>query len=176
MKNKTTKNRRKMKVRYLKALLLPVFALIVSAASAQVAIPVSGGNASGDHGSLSFSIGQSIYKAIDSFSGYVSQGVQQPYEIVLVTSVNDLPGIRLEVSAYPNPAVDYLILNTGSSGIDEFRNLEYRLSDMNGRLLQSQRITDHQTTISMGHLVPAMYFVKVISENQEIKTFKIIKK
>jgi hypothetical protein len=176
MKNKTTKNRKKMKGSYLKALLLPLFSFIVLSASSQVAIPVSGGNASGSNGSLSYSIGQAIYQVFDSSSGYLSQGVQQPYEIVLVTGTRDLPGIRLEVSAYPNPAVDYLILNTGASGIDEFRNLEYRLSDMNGRLLHSQVINDHQTTIAMGHLVPAMYFVKVISENQEIKTFKIIKK
>jgi hypothetical protein len=176
MKIKTTKNQKKMKGRHLKALLLPLFAFMVSAASAQVAIPVSGGNASGNNGSLSYSIGQAIYQVVDSSTGYVSQGVQQPYEIVLVTDAHDLPGIRLEVSAFPNPAVDFLILNTEASGIREFRNLEYRLCDMNGRLLHSQRINDHQTTIAMGHLVPSMYLVKVISENQEIKTFKIIKK
>jgi hypothetical protein len=176
MKNKTTKNRKKTKVRYLKALLLPLFAFIVSAATAQVAIPVSGGEASGENGSLSYSIGQMIYKAVDGSSGYLSEGVQQPYEIQVVTGVHDVPGIHLNVSAYPNPAVDYLILNTGASGIGDYRNLEYRLCDMSGRLLHSHRITGYETTIAMGHLVPAMYFVKVISENQEIKTFKIIKK
>jgi hypothetical protein len=176
MKNKTTKNRRKTKVRYLKALLLPLFAFIVSAATAQEAIPVSGGEASGENGSLSYSIGQMIYKAVDGSSGNLSAGVQQPYEIQVVTGVNDLPGILLNVSAYPNPATDYLILNTGASGIDDFRNLEYRLSDMNGRLLHSQGISGYETTIAMGHLLPALYFVKVISGNKEIKTFKIIKK
>jgi len=176
MKNKTTKNRSKMKERYLKAILLPVFAFIVSTAPAQVAIPVSGGNASGDYGSLSYSIGQMIYKAVEGSSVSLSEGVQQPYEIQLVTGINDLPGIHLNVSAYPNPAVDYLILNTGASGIHDFCKLECRVCDMNGRLLHSQRITGNETSIAMGHLVPAMYFVKVISEKQEIKTFKIIKK
>ncbi len=176
MKIKTTKNRRKMKGKYREALLLLLLTFIVTAASAQVTIPVSGGNASGDNGSLSYSIGQMIYTAVDGSSGNLSQGVQQPYEIQVVTGLHDLPGISLNVSAYPNPAVDYLKLNTGSSGIGHPGKLEYRLCDMNGRLIHSQKITESETTIGMGHLVPAMYFVKVISENQEIKTFKIIKK
>ena len=47
---------------------------------------------------------------------------------------------------------------------------------MNGKLLQSEKITGNQTSIVMSNLVPATYFVKVIQGNKEVKTFKIIKK
>ena len=46
---------------------------------------------------------------------------------------------------------------------------------MNGKLLQNEKITGNQTSIAMGNLVPANYFVKVIQGNKEVKTFKIIK-
>ena len=42
-------------------------------------------------------------------------------------------------------------------------------------LLQNKKITDTQTSIIMNNLVPATYFVKVIKEDKEVKTFKIIK-
>jgi hypothetical protein len=61
--------------------------------------------------------------------------------------------------------------------IDEFEisNLSYQLYDINGKLLQNEKITSDQTSIVMSNLVPANYFVKVIAGNQLIKEFKIIK-
>ena len=53
--------------------------------------------------------------------------------------------------------------------------LSYQLYDMQGKLLQSEKITGNQTSIIMSNLVPANYFVKVIQGNKEVKTFKIIK-
>lgn len=59
--------------------------------------------------------------------------------------------------------------------------MSYKLYDMNGKFLQSEKITGKQTNIVMSNLVPATYFVKVIlntqgiANQQEIKTFKIIK-
>jgi hypothetical protein len=46
---------------------------------------------------------------------------------------------------------------------------------MNGKLLESKKITGNQTSIVMSNLVPATYFVKVTESNKEVKTFKIIK-
>lgn len=46
---------------------------------------------------------------------------------------------------------------------------------MQGKLLQSEKITGKQTSIVMSNLVPATYFVKVTEGNKEVKTFKIIK-
>jgi hypothetical protein len=46
---------------------------------------------------------------------------------------------------------------------------------MQGQLLQSEKITGNQTSIVMIHFLPAVYFVKVVQGNKEVKTFKIIK-
>jgi hypothetical protein len=49
------------------------------------------------------------------------------------------------------------------------------LYDMNGKLLQSEKIAGKQTSIVMSNLVTATYFVKVVQGNKEVKTFIIIK-
>lgn len=46
---------------------------------------------------------------------------------------------------------------------------------MKGKLLKSGKITDNKTYIVTNNLVPSTYFVKVFQNNNEVKTFKIIK-
>ena len=139
---------------------------------AQTAAPTTGGNASGSGGTVSYSVGQLVYTTNTGTNGSVAQGVQQAFEISVVTAIEQAKGINLSVSAYPNPTTDFLTLR-----IDEFEisNLSYQLYDINGKLLQSEKITGNQTSIVMRNLVPATYFVKVIQGNKEVKTYKIIK-
>lgn len=139
---------------------------------AQESVNATGGNASGSGGSASYSVGQVVYTSNTGTNGSVAQGVQQPFEISVVIGIEEAQGITLSVSAYPNPTTDYLTLS-----IEEFdiSNLTYQLFDINGKLLQNERITGIQTSIVMSKLVAANYFLKVIQDNKEIKTFKIIK-
>ena len=139
---------------------------------AQEAIPVSGGNASGSGGAVSYSVGQLVYTTNTGTSGSVAQGVQQPYEISEVTGIEEVKGITLQCSAYPNPATDYVKLKVENY---ETKNLTYWLYDINGKLLESKKIDGSETFINMEILVPATYFLKVIDNNKEVKTFKIIK-
>jgi len=139
---------------------------------AQTSVNATGGNALGSGGSASYSVGQVVYTNNIGTSGSVAQGVQQPYEISVVTGLEETKGINLSVSAYPNPTTDYLTLEVKEF---EFSNLHFQLYDMNGKLLQSEKITGNQTSIAMSNLVPATYFVKVTDGNKEIKAFKIIK-
>jgi len=140
---------------------------------AQTSINATGGNASGSGGSSSYSVGQVAYQTHTGTNGSVAQGVQQPFEISVVTAIEEAKGINLSVSAYPNPTTDYLTLEVKEY---ELSNLHFQLYDMSGKLLQNEKITGNQTSIVMSNLVPATYFVKVTESNKEVKTFKIIKK
>ena len=139
---------------------------------AQTSVNATDGDVSGSGGSVSYSVGQVVYTTHTGTSGSVAEGVQQPYEISVVTGLEEAQSINLSVTAYPNPTTDYLTLR-----IDEFEisNLSFQLYDMNGKLLQNEKITGNQTSIVMSNLVVATYFVKIIQGNKEIKTFKIIK-
>jgi hypothetical protein len=167
---------KKLKVLGVATLLTLAFSL--STVSAQESVNATGGNASGSGGSVSYSVGQFLYTTHTGSNGTVAQGVQQPYEISVLTGLEEAKGINLTVSAFPNPATDYLILEVKDF---ELSALHFQLFDMNGKLLQNEKIAANQTHIVMSDLMPATYFVKVlvktqgIANQQEVKTFKIIK-
>lgn len=139
---------------------------------AQISVNTTGGEATGSGGTVSYSVGQLFFSSHFGATGSVTQGVQQPYVIESVTGMDEANGIILSALAYPNPVVDYLILQINNF---DLMGLRYLLYDMNGRLLQSQLIVADQTNISMGNLASGAYFLKVVQKNQEVKTFKIIK-
>jgi hypothetical protein len=158
------------KLAFLSAILL--LGLGLTGLHAQESVNTAGGNASGSGGSMSYSVGQIVYTINTGDNGTVAQGIQQAYEISAVTGIEEAKDISLSVSAYPNPTTNYLILE-----IEGDLKTQYfvALYDMQGRLLQNKKITSNQTSIAMGELLTATYFLKVSEGNKEVKTFKIIK-
>jgi len=142
------------------------------AIQAQTVIPATGGNATGAGGSVSYTIGQVVYTTNTGANGTVSQGVQQPFEISVVTGLAEATDINLICTAYPNPASDLLTLKVENY---DKENLSYKLFNANGIILESKKVTGNETTISMVVLLPSIYILKVLAGNKEIKTFKIIK-
>ena len=138
----------------------------------QETIATTGGNFSGSGGSVSYTIGQVVYSTFSGTNGSVVQGVQQPYEISVVTSVENSEEITLDCIVYPNPTRNTIRLSVESS---DFDNMSTRLYDNNGKIIQEMKIESKETEISMHNLVPSMYFLKVIKNKKELKTFKIIK-
>jgi len=136
------------------------------------AIPASGGNASGSGGSASYSVGQVVYTTNTGTNGSVAQGVQQAYEISIITSLEEATGINLTVSAFPNPTSDYLTLKTDNL---DYQNLYFRLYDLNGKIIQENEVTLSETKISMKGLPSATYFLEVTNHKKVVKTYKIIK-
>jgi len=141
---------------------------------AQTNVNATGGNASGNGGSVSYSVGQVVYTTHKGSNGSVAQGAQQPYEIS-VAGIDEANGISLKVTAYPNPTTDYLTLEIDASTSLSIQSMSYQLYDIQGKVLQNQKITGYRTSIDMNNLVPSTYFVKVIQENKAVKTFKVIK-
>jgi hypothetical protein len=153
------------------------FGLGLTGLQAQESVNTTGGEASGSGGSVSYTIGQVTYQTHTGTNGSVAEGVQQPYEISVITGIEEAKNINLSVIAYPNPTTDLLTLEVKDFNLspEGFRDLHFQLYDMNGRLLQNQKISGSQTSIVMSNLVSATYFVKVIQDRREVKTFKIIK-
>ena len=139
---------------------------------AQQGFVASGGDATGSGGTASYSIGQIDYVTATGSNGTISQGLQQPFEI-LVTSVTNNPGINLSAIVYPNPTTNFLSLKIENSKLD---NVSYQLYDELGQLLTEKRIDANETKIELVNYSSAIYFLKVISNNKELKSFKIIKK
>jgi len=162
-----------MRHKKLKLSAILLLGLGLTGLQAQTAVPATGSNASGSGGTVSYSVGQVVYTTNTGGSnGSVAQGVQQPFEISVVTGLEEAKGINLSVSAYPNPTTDFLNLKIENY---DNTNLSYQLFDISGKLLETKKLEGNQTNIVMSNLVPATYFVKVTDGNKEVKTFKIIK-
>jgi hypothetical protein len=158
-----------------KQLLLPVILLLIMGVTglhAQEAISAAGGDAAGSGGSVSYTIGQVGYTSNTGTDGSVAAGVQQPFEISIISGIEEARGINLNCSAYPNPTAEFLFLK-----VDNYnkQNLWYMLYDITGRLLEHKKIADNETAIDMTDFLPAAYILKVVDNSKLVKTFKIVK-
>jgi len=163
-----------------KLLMLLLLFIVSVHLQAQETIPATGGDATGSGGSASYTVGQVAYTTVTGTGGTVSQGVQQPFEISVETGVEQ-KGIDLQCVVYPNPVTDYLMLNIDDNivqthGRASQRQLSYQLFDTKGQLISAEKITTAQTKIVTGNLTKGTYLLRVINDNEAIKTFKIIKK
>ncbi|PKP27793.1 MAG: hypothetical protein CVU02_02650 [Bacteroidetes bacterium HGW-Bacteroidetes-19] len=158
-----------LKIKYLFFLLLILgFARL----QAQSTVNTAGGDGSGNGGSVSFSVGQMMYQTRTGTNETAAEGVQQPYEISVLSVIEGVEGINLIVQAFPNPTSDYLTINI----LDyEISNLTYQLYDIQGKLIKNQQIISSQTDIEMSNLVPATYIIRVMQKSRTLKSFKIIK-
>ena len=138
----------------------------------QQVIPATGGNISGSGGSVSYTIGQIAYAFLQNNSYEITQGVQQPFEI-LVLSDNGDDGISAPVcSVFPNPTSDQLTIR-----IEEINRKDMIISlfKADGKLLLKQNITDFETMLPMAGLPSGIYLLEINVFDKVIRSFKIIK-
>ena len=149
-----------------------VFTISLSSTFAQEAITVTGGEATGSGGAASYSVGQLYYSTHTGTSGSLAEGVQQPYEISVITSIIEAKDIDLVILAFPNPVTDHLILR-----IDQYdtENLSFQIIDVHGRIVQIGQVVGPETIIDMTGHPRAVYLFKLLDKESEIKTFRIVK-
>jgi hypothetical protein len=131
----------------------------------------SGGQATGAGGSASYSIGQIDFINSTGSGGTILQGVQQPFEIFIITGIDEL-SVNVTATAFPNPTQESIVLLVNNI---DLQKMSYQLYNTQGKLLVDEKISNSNTVILMSELPSAAYFIKVQNENKEIKTFKIIK-
>ncbi len=103
-----------------KLLIILTITLLFVGLHAQESTTASGGEASGDEGTVSYSVGQVVYGTHSGTTGSVSEGIQQPYAISVIIGLEET-GINLNISAFPNPTTDYLILKIADDAHQESR-------------------------------------------------------
>lgn len=140
---------------------------------AQETILASGGDASGNGGTASYSIGQVFCSVHLLTEGSITEGVQQPYEVYVISGIEDGESITLESRVYPNPVSGSLFLKVEHSGDLQ---LFYQLYDSNGRMLKKKRVTGNECMIPMEQYAVGIYYLHVVTDGKNRKAFKIIKR
>ncbi|MDN5205356.1 T9SS type A sorting domain-containing protein [Fulvivirgaceae bacterium BMA10] len=149
-----------------------ILSLWASEVHAQQSINITGGDISSNDGSISYSVGQLVFTIEKTPEGAINQGVQQAYEISVVTGIN-VANIEFGLTAYPNPTSNRLNVK-----IENFNDNEwtYGLYDLQGKLLLGDTFVNGTKSIVTRRLPSSVYFLKVFRDGVDIKTFKIIKK
>ena len=155
-----------------------IFAILLCIAgivAAQSAVVSVGGDAQGNGGSVSYTVGQVAVQTVANSNGSVSvaEGVQQPYEIMTV-GVDDYPQIVLDAVVYPNPTdnIAQLRLNGFEIPAD---GLRANLYDGNGKRLQTIPVTGDLTPFQIGQYATGTYYLEVRDEKRILKTFKVVR-
>lgn len=138
---------------------------------AQKTVSTTGRDASAGGASISYTVGQIDYVVDSSTTGSAVQGVQQPWEISVVTEI-DQELNDLDCQVYPNPTSDRLVLETEAFGVDE---VAYQLLGVDGNMISSGMVENPRLVIPVDNLSAGTYFLKVSRNQTLVKTFKIIK-
>ncbi|WP_299210862.1 T9SS type A sorting domain-containing protein [uncultured Aquimarina sp.] len=153
-----------------KKVFLIIFSTMLLEIAAQEAVVTLGAEITDVGGSISYTIGQIVYIPMSGTSGSIVPGVQQSVEIN-VLDVDDIEKPDIEITVYPNPMHDHLIIE-----LQTFKQeFDYLLYDTLGREIKSNKIQEDKTVISLQDFPDGTYFLKVYSFNKTMRTFQIIK-
>ncbi len=94
-------------------------------------------------------------------------GVSEYSAVVYVKSCN---GSTPSISLYPNPTAHGIYLNSTA-----FAGIEYKLYDLNGRLLKEGKMKQAATYIELQGAGRSTYLLKITQNNLPLETFKILK-
>jgi hypothetical protein len=119
---------------------------------------------------LDWSLGEVLTDTYTGSKEMLTQGFHQGKYII--TAVDQFNSFPFEITAFPNPVTNYVILNIGGN---EFNRLQYSLADINGKMIQISQVSDKQQQINLQGMTVGTYFLNVFSENKIVKSFKIQK-
>jgi hypothetical protein len=162
-----------MKTLFHQAYLLTLFGMIASGGIlAQSDVVSTGGNASSAAGTVSYTVGQNSANILDAPGHSIYEGVQQPYELFVVSITSDQDkGLSVEV--FPNPTSTNLILRILSP---EFSSTtRYSITDVNGILRTSQVFAGDEIMIPMMEYSAGTYFLTLFQGETTVHQFKILK-
>ena len=129
------------------------------------------GDASCPVGTVNYSVGQIAVNNIKSSAGIITEGVQQPYEILFMTGVAD-KNFTLDYIVYPNPAladVRMKCMRPVTTG------MSCTLKDLHGNLISTTEITTPETIIRMQELAAGTYLLSLFENEKLLTTWKVIK-
>ncbi|MEO5906358.1 MAG: T9SS type A sorting domain-containing protein [Saprospiraceae bacterium] len=140
----------------------------------QTAVVAAGGDATGPNGTIAYSIGQFDYEHYAGETGSINLGVQQP-DVVIIIGTEDFTD-QFDIQLFPNPVSDETNLYVDEISFAELhQNLSYELYDLTGKMMIREKINSVKTIVRTSMLTNGEYVLRIMSDRQDLKTFKIVK-
>jgi len=137
--------------------------------NSQQLISCSGGHFETVSYSLSWSIGEISTETYNSGSIILTQGIHQHY--FSITEIENNLSKEINVKVFPNPATNYLNIETNSN------ELFYSISDITGKIIIEGKTFGKENIIKISKLHKSIYLLRISNiKTNQTKTFKIIKR
>ncbi len=149
--------------------ILFAFVLSLNTVQAQNNTVSAGGDASGSNGSVSYSVGQIFYTAAEGENGSVNQGVQQAYDIGVITGVENAD---ILANLFPNPTVGNVQLNISNFESNAF---QMNLFDASGKLIFTRKIETSTSLFSLNECASGVYTLSILKDKKQVKSFRIVR-
>jgi len=120
---------------------------------------------------LDWSIGELQTETYRTSGQSLTQGFHQGNYIITEIEQSN----QFEAIVYPNPTIDFVILKIDVSATYNKGNLQYRITDISGKILQNEKIRGNIQQINFSGFAIGTYFITIQLNNQFVKSFKIIK-
>lgn len=145
------------------------FAFAPCVAIAQQDVVAGGGDAASSSGSVSYSIGQTLYTNESNAAGSIQLGVQQPYAVSPI-AVHE-PWRDLIVGLYPNPTRGQLSID-----MPQFiAGITASIFDMNGALVEQVSLRSNKTLLSLETWPAAQYIIRLSDGAGNSSEYQLVK-
>jgi hypothetical protein len=132
----------------------------------------AGSEAMSSGGSLAYTVGEVVVSSSTNAEGTLTQGYHQGF--LTPTAIDEIPA-DLELSLYPNPASDYIIIE--SKSLQDFE--EIQMFDMSGKLIwnaSGNGAVDNRITVNFQNRAAGNYIIKLIdSDKSQSFSYSVIK-
>jgi len=81
---------------------------------------------------------------------------------------------EVEIVAYPNPVVDHLSIKLDGLNHELAQNLELIIYSMNGEIIHSQNFESSEMNVELNNLTSGTYIYKIMYQDKELNTDKLI--
>ena len=130
----------------------------------------TGDTAQSAAGSMSYSVGQVAYQSYENAAVKVTEGIQQPYEIFVLSTTENATNKKITV--YPNPVKDFLIVDFNS---EKLQKGSYQFFDISGKTIKRGELKDLKNEINTSSFSAGAYILSILENGTIIKNYKIIK-
>ncbi len=161
-----------MKTKIHSAIFLLLILLYTNVLQAQSGTHAAGLEATSSSGQVSASVGQVFTATNSSSSAYLAEGVHQPYEISVITSVEPLAEAAECIEVYPNPFTDAVNIRLENRTDSDWI---YILYNMNGKKVMQGSMECDVTFVPAAFLAKGTYLLRIMKGNTQAGSFKIIK-
>lgn len=133
------------------------------------AITSSGNSLTSGNLQLDFSIGEFVTETFQNTNGDIlTQGFHQP--LLTTTGITET-NIFSDISVYPNPAGESVFIKIPV----HYRLMKIQIYDSSGKLLNTIHQKQGLNQINLTTLSSGIYYLRLTSQKQKQKTFKVIK-